>query len=38
MGSGVVEYVDPASVQEAISRLGNTDFNGRVIVVREYFQ
>ena len=38
MGSGIVEFADKASVAEAISRLSNVDFKGRVIAVREYFQ
>jgi RNA recognition motif-containing protein len=38
MGSGIVEFADSTSVAEAISRLSNIDFKGRVIVVREYFQ
>lgn len=38
MGSGIVEFSDKASVNEAISRFSNVDFKGRVIVVREYFQ
>jgi len=36
MGSGIVEFADSTSVAEAISRLSNVDFKGRVIVVREY--
>lgn len=38
MGSGIVEFADTASVADAISRLSNVDFKGRVIAVREYFQ
>lgn len=38
MGSGIVEFADGTSVAEAIARLSNVDFKGRVIVVREYFQ
>ena len=38
MGSGIVEFADKSSVAEAISRLSNVDFKGRVIAVREYFQ
>ena len=38
MGSGIVEFADKSSVAEAISKLSNVDFKGRVIAVREYFQ
>ena len=38
MGSGIVEFADKSSVAEAIARLSNVDFKGRVIAVREYFQ
>jgi RNA recognition motif-containing protein len=38
MGSGIVEFSDPASVAAAIASLNNVDFKGRNIVVREYYQ
>jgi RNA recognition motif-containing protein len=38
MGSGIVEFADKESVNDAISRFSNVDFKGRVIAVREYFQ
>ena len=35
--SGIVHFEDNASVAEAISKLSNVEFRGRVITVREYF-